>query len=111
MGGFAKDTSEDRMRHLCLNAFCRQGIGSHHLGGMESTKRRHLICTNDHIYDANEMGTGCSVPVLCMCGDVGNGHAADYHNGAFDCWFGSNFEADFHMGMCLRDAFRRVAAL
>ncbi len=24
VGGFAKDTGEDSMRHLCLNAFCRQ---------------------------------------------------------------------------------------
>ncbi len=29
MGGFPKDTCEDWMRHLCLNAFGRNGIGSH----------------------------------------------------------------------------------
>ena len=61
-------------------------------------KGRHLVGSNDHTDDANEKGTGCSVPVL-MCGNVGNGHTADYGNGAFDCWFGSKFEADFHMGM------------
>jgi hypothetical protein len=112
VGGFAKDTGEDRMRHLCPNAFCRHGIQSHCLGGMGSAKRRRLVCTNDHTYDANEKSTGCSVPVLCLCaGNIGNGHAADYRDGAFDCWFGSKFEANFHMGMCLRDVFRRVAAL
>ncbi len=99
VGGFAEDTGEDRMRHLCLNAFCIHGIGSHHLGGTRSTKGRCLVCTNDHTDDANEKGTECSVPVLHMCGNVGNGHTADNRNGAFDCWFGSKFEADFHMGM------------
>jgi hypothetical protein len=100
--GFAKDAGEDRMRHLCLNAFCRHGIGSHCLGGMGSAKGRCLVCTNDHTDDANEKGTGCSVPVLHMCGNVGNvvnGHAADYRDGAFDYWFGSKFDVDFHMGM------------
>ncbi len=99
VGGFAEDTGEDRMRRLCLNAFCRHGIGSYCLGGMRSTKGRRLVCTNDHTDDANEKGTGCSVPVLRICGDIGNGHKADYGNGAFDCWFGRKFEADFHMGM------------
>jgi hypothetical protein len=99
VGGFAKDTGEDRMRHLYLNAFCRHSIGSHCLEGTRSAKGRHLVCSDDHTDDANEKGTGCSVPVLRMCGNVGNGHAADYRNGAFDCWFGSKFEVDFHMGM------------
>jgi hypothetical protein len=85
VGGFAKDTGEDRMRHLCLNAFCRCSIRSHCLGGIKSAKGRCLVCTNDRTDDADEKGTGCSVPVLRMCGDVGNGHAADYRNGAFDC--------------------------
>jgi hypothetical protein len=84
VSGFAKDTGEDRMRHLCLNAFCRHGIGSHRLGGAGSAKGRHLVCTNDHTNDANEKGTGCSEPVLCTCGNVGSGYAADYCNGAFD---------------------------
>ncbi len=99
VGGFAKNTGEDRMRHLCLNALCRQGIRSHCSGGMRNAKGRHLVGSDDHTDDANEKGTGCSVPVLRMCGDIGNGHAADYSNGAFDCWFGSKFKADFHLGM------------
>ncbi len=33
VGGFAKDTGEDRMSHMCLNAFCRHGIRSHCSGG------------------------------------------------------------------------------
>ncbi len=90
---------EDRMRHLCLNALHRYGIRSHCLGGTGSAKGRCLVFTNDHTDDANEKGTGCSVPVLHVCGSVSNGHAADYHNGVFDCWFGSKFEEDFHVGM------------
>jgi hypothetical protein len=99
VGGFAKDTGEDGMRHLCFNAFCRHCIGSHclGLGGTRSAKGRHLVCSDDHTDDADEKGTECSVPVLRMCGNAGNGHAADYLNGAFDCWFGSKFKADFHM--------------
>jgi hypothetical protein len=100
VGGFAKETGEDRMRHLCLNAFCRHSIRSHCLGGTKSAKGRHLVGSNDHTDDANEEGTGCSVPVLSICGDVGNGHAADHGNGAFNCWFGSVFDGEFHMGMC-----------
>ena len=99
VGGLAKDTGEDRMRHLCLNAFGRHGIRRHCLGGTKSVKGRHLVSSNDDTYDANEKGTGCSVPVLSVCGNAGNGHAADHGNGAFYCWFGSKFEADFHMGM------------
>ena len=30
MGGFAKDTCEDGMRHLSVNALGRHGIGHHH---------------------------------------------------------------------------------
>jgi hypothetical protein len=98
--GFAEDTGEDRMRHLCLIVFfCRHGIGSHCLGGTGSAKGRCLVCTNDYTDDADEKCTTCSMPVLRVCGDVGNGHTADYHDDAFDCWFGSKFEADFHMGM------------
>jgi hypothetical protein len=100
VGGFAKDMGEDRMRHLCLNAFCRHGIGSHCLGGMRSAKGRHLVGFDDHTDGAHEKGTGCSVPVLRMCGNIGNGHAADYGARTFDCWFGSKFEADFHTEMC-----------
>jgi hypothetical protein len=59
---------EDRMRHLCLNAFCRHGIRSHCSGGTRSTKGRRLVGSNDHTDDANEKGTGCSIPVLCVCG-------------------------------------------
>jgi hypothetical protein len=33
MGGLAKDTCEDGMGHLCLNAFGRNGVRSHCLGG------------------------------------------------------------------------------
>ncbi len=98
VGGFAKDTGEDRMRHLCLNASCRHSTRGHCLGGMGSAKGRRLECTNDHTNDANEKGTRCSVPILHVCGNVGNGHAADYHDGAFD-WYGSEFEADFRMVM------------
>ncbi len=83
VGGFAKDTGEDRMRHLCLNAFCRHGIGSHYSGGTRSAKGRHLVGSNDHT-DANEKGTGYSIPVLHVRGNVGNERTADYCNGAFD---------------------------
>ncbi len=58
VGGFAKDTGEDRMRHLCLNSFCRHGIRSHCSGGMRRAKRRRLVGSNDHTDDANEKGTG-----------------------------------------------------
>ena len=43
VGGFAKDTGEDRMRHLCRNAFCSHGIGSHCSGGTRSVKGRPLV--------------------------------------------------------------------
>jgi hypothetical protein len=99
VGGFTKDTGKDRMRHLCLDAFCRHGVGSHCSGDTRSAKRRRLVDSNDYTDDADEKGTGCSVPVLRMCGNVGNGHTADHSDGAFDCWFGSKFEADFYMGM------------
>ncbi len=99
MGELAKDAGEDRMRHLCLNAFGRHGVRSHCLGGTKNAKRRHLVGSNDNTDDANEKGTGCSVPVLSICGDVGNGHTADHGNGALYCWFGSKFKADFHTGM------------
>jgi hypothetical protein len=82
-----------------LNAFCRHGIGSHCSGGARSAKGRRLVGSNDHTDDANEKGTGCSIPVLHLCGNIGNGQVADYGNGAYDCWLGSEFEADFHMGM------------
>ncbi len=86
VGGFAKDMGEDRMRHLCLNAFYRHNIRSHCSGGTRSAKGRRLVGSDDHIGDADEKGAGCSVSVLRMCGNVGNGHTADYGNGAFDCW-------------------------
>ncbi len=47
MGGFTKDVGEDRMMHLCLNAFGRHGIRSHCLGGTKSVKGRHLVGSND----------------------------------------------------------------
>jgi hypothetical protein len=72
VGGFAKDTGEDRMRHLCLNAFCIHGIGSHCLGGTRSAKGRRLVGSDDLTDDANEKGTGCSKPVLRGCGNIGN---------------------------------------
>jgi hypothetical protein len=97
--GFAKDTGEDRMRRLCLNAFCRYGIRIHCSGGTRSAKESRLVGSNDHTDDATEKGAGCSVPVLCVCGNVGNEHTADHGDGAFNCWFGSKFKADFHMGM------------
>jgi hypothetical protein len=100
MGGLAKDSGEDRMRHLCLNAFVRNGIRSHCLGGMRSAKGRHLVGSNGDTDDANEKSTRCSVLVLSVCGNVGNGHAADHGDRAFDCRFSSKFEVDFHMGMC-----------
>ncbi len=87
------------MRHLCLNAFGRHGVRNHCLGGTRSAKGRHLVGSNDDTDDANEKGTGCSVPVLSVSGNVGNGHAADHADGAFYCWFGSKFKADLHMGM------------
>ncbi len=97
MGGFAKETCEDGMRHLCLNAFGRNGIRSHRLGGTggRSAKGRHLVGSDDNTDDADEKSTGCSV-LLGMCGDVGNRHAADDGNGTLNCRFGCKFEADFH---------------
>ncbi len=62
-------------------------------------KGRRLVGSDDHTDDANEKGTGYSVPVLGVCGDVGNGHAADHGDGAFNCWFSSKFEADVHVEM------------
>ena len=67
VGGFAKDMGEDRMRHLCLDAFGRNGVISHCLGGTRSAKGRDLVGSNDDTDDANEKGTGCSVPVLTVC--------------------------------------------
>ncbi len=98
MGGFAKDTCEDGMRHLCLNAFGRNGVGSHHLGGMGSTsgKWRCLVGSDDDADDANEKSTVCSEPVLGICGNVGDGHADDNGNGTLNCWFSCKFKADFH---------------
>jgi hypothetical protein len=51
-------------------------------------KGRHLVGFNDHTDDANERGTGRSIPVLRVCGSVGNRHAADHGNDAFNCRFG-----------------------
>ncbi len=96
VGGLAKDTGEDRMRHLCLNGFGRHDTRSDCLGGTRSTKGRCLVCSNDNTDDANEKGTGCSLSVLSMCGDVGTGHTADHGNGGFYFWFGSKFKVDFH---------------
>jgi hypothetical protein len=97
MGGFAEDTCEDGMRHLCLNALGRNGVRHHHLGGMgSSAKGRHLVGSDDGADDANEKITGSSLPVLGMCGNVGNGYAADDCNGSLNGWFGCKFEVDFH---------------
>ncbi len=100
VGGLAKDTGKDRMRHLCLTAFGRHGIRSYCLGGTRSLKGRWLVCYNDDTDGGNEKGTGCSVPVLSTCVNKGNGHPADHGDGAFYCWFGSKFQADFHVEMC-----------
>ncbi len=103
MGGLAKDTCEDGMRHLCLNAVNRNSVGSHRLGGTgrRSAKGRRLVGSDDNTDNANEKSTGCSIPVLSMHGNVGNGHAADNGDGAFNCScrLGCKFEADFHKGM------------
>jgi hypothetical protein len=94
----SEDTCEDGMRHLCLNAFGRNGIRSHHLGGMvrRSTKGRHLVGSDNDTDDANENNTGCFVPVLSMFCNVGNGHTAGDGDGTFNCRFGCGFEAGFH---------------
>ncbi len=98
VGGFAEDTCEDGMRHLCLNALGINGIGIHQLGGTgsRSAKGRFLVGSNDDTDDANEKSTGCPVLILGMCGDVGNGHAADNGNGTLTCRFNCKFKADFH---------------
>ncbi len=102
MGGLTEDMCEDGMRHLCLNAFGRNGFRSHRLGGTgrKSAKRRHLVGSNDNTDDADDENTGCSVPVLSVCGNVGNGHGADDSDGAFNCRFGCKFKSDLHLGMC-----------
>ena len=97
MGGFAKDTCEDGMRHLCLNLLGRNGIGHHCLGGTgSSAKGRHLVNSNDEAYDAYEKSRGSSIPALGMCGNIGNGYATDNGNGSLNSWFSCEFEADFH---------------
>ena len=97
MGGFTKDTCENGMRHLCLNALGRNGIGHHRLGGMgSSAKRRRLVGSNDDADDANEKSTGSSVPVLGMCGNVGNGYTADNDDGSLNGWIGCKSKAYFY---------------
>jgi hypothetical protein len=64
--------------------------------GSSSTKGRHLVGSDDDTDDANEKSTGCSIPVMGMCGDVGNGHIADNGDGTLNLWFGCKFKADFH---------------
>jgi hypothetical protein len=59
-------------------------------------KGRCLVGSNDDTDDADEKSTGCSVPVLGMCGNVGDRHAADDGDGTFNCRFGCKFDADFH---------------
>jgi hypothetical protein len=85
VGGIAKDMGEGRMRRLCLNAFGRHSVRSHCLGGTISAKGKRLVGSNDDNNDANEKGTGCSIPVLNVCVNVDNGHAADHSNGPFYC--------------------------
>ncbi len=65
MGVFAKDTCEDGMSHLCLNALGRNGIQSHRLGRTgSSTKGRCLVGSNDNADDSSEKSTGSSIPIL-----------------------------------------------
>ncbi len=64
--GLIKDTGENRMRHLCLNAFCRHGVRSHCLGGTRSAKGKHLVGSDDNTDYADEKGTGYSLPVLIV---------------------------------------------
>ncbi len=97
MGGFAKGTCEDGVRHLGCNVLGGNGIRCHRLGGTGgSRKGRCLVCSNDDANDANEKSTGSSVPVFGMCGNVGYGYAAYHGNCSLNNWFGSYFEADFH---------------
>ncbi len=92
MSELTKDMCEDEMRHLCLNALGRNGIRHHCLGGTGSNaKGRHLVGSNDDFDDANEKSTGSSVPVLGMCGSVGNGYTADNSNCSLNGWFGCKF--------------------
>jgi hypothetical protein len=58
-----------------------------------------MVGSGDKADDANEKSTGCSIPVLGVCGNLGNGYTADNGNGSPNGWFGSEFEADFHSGM------------
>ncbi len=97
VGGFAKDTGKDRMRHLCLNAIYRHGIGSHCSGDTRSPKGRRLVGSNDHTDDVNEKDTGCSVPVLHVCSNIGNGHTADHSTGVFNCWFSCYLNLFFNL--------------
>ncbi len=101
MGELTEDTCEDGMRHWCLSAFGRNSFGGHYLGGRgrRSAKGRRLVSSNDDTGDAVEKGTGCSIPVLRVRSNVGNGHAVDNGNGAFNCRLGCKFKVDFHMGM------------
>ncbi len=83
MSGFAEDTCEDGMRHLCLNALGRNVIRHHRLGGTGcSAMGRCLVGSDDDADDSNEKNTGSSIPVLGMCDDVGNGYSADNSNGS-----------------------------
>ncbi len=83
MGGFAKDTCEDGMRHLGLNSLGRHGIGHHHFGGMgDSAKGMCLVGSIDDANEANEKSTGSSVPVFGMCGNLGYRYAAEDGNGS-----------------------------
>jgi hypothetical protein len=95
---FAKDTGEDGMRHLCLNALGRNSIGCHPLGESgSSAKGRRLVDSDDDADDANEKSTGSSIPVLGVCGNVDNGYTADNGNGSLSRgWFGCEFKVDFH---------------
>ncbi len=82
MGGFPKDTCEDGMRHLGLNALGTHGIERHCLGGTDgSTKGRCLVGSIVNANDANEKCTRSSVPVFGVCGNVGNGYTVDDGDG------------------------------
>ncbi len=97
-----------KVAHICtdsgipVNAFGGNGVRSNCLGvtGWRSTKGSHLVGSNNDTNDTNEKRSWCSIPVLSVCGNIGNGHTADHGNGAFNCRLGSKFKTDFHMGMC-----------
>jgi hypothetical protein len=61
-----------------------------------SAKGRCLVGSDDDAVDATEKSTGSSIPVLGVCGNIGNGNASDNSNVSLNGWFSYKFEADFH---------------